>query len=264
MSSPETGADLSSNTDEDLAQRAQAGDRSALAHLIQRYKPIIGRLLQRFPIEDTERKNTFQDVCLHIVRNLHHYRHGERFSTWMYRVSSQIALSSMRAHRRRNVTSSDVIVTDSDESDASHPALSKRASVLEDALAQLPEEYRKTVMDHYAEGQSLRDVAERQQISESAVRSRLHRARLMLRRMLAAHGISTERISTTNDTSYAETYLSIPNGPEFNQPFREAWVQTFLDRQPSKQDLVAGSARLGISIAAIRAILYRARSRSSR
>jgi RNA polymerase sigma-70 factor (ECF subfamily) len=70
---------------------------------------------------------------------------------------------------------------------------------LERALAELPQGYREVVIEHYIEGKPLQGVADNLGTTESAVRSRLHRARASLRRMLADLGAPVREGELAND-----------------------------------------------------------------
>jgi RNA polymerase sigma factor (sigma-70 family) len=72
----------------------------------------------------------------------------------------------------------------SERADARYDHAQRRAR-LERALSNLPSGYREVVIEHYLEGEPLQDLATRLGTTESAVRSRLHRARTTLRRILA-------------------------------------------------------------------------------
>ncbi len=187
-------------SDRELVERAMTGDRTALSTLLQRYKPIVTRHLQRYPVDDADRKDLLQEAMLQVVRKLHTFRGDAQFSTWLYRVTANAALMKMRSERRRRATSLDDSNAELEaqpiappggewaenaQSRLEHCQLNVR---LERALAQLPEGYREVVIEHYLEGRTLQGVADNLGTTESAVRSRLHRARASLRRMLADLG----------------------------------------------------------------------------
>jgi RNA polymerase sigma-70 factor (ECF subfamily) len=186
--------------DRELVNRAMAGDKEALSTLLQRYRPVVMRHLQRYPVDDADRKDLMQEAMLQVVRKLHTFRGDAQFSTWLYRVTANAALMKMRSERRRRATSLD----DANPEENGIPLAvaggewAERADRrmetyqlnvrLERALAELPQGYREVVIEHYIEGKPLQGVADNLGTTESAVRSRLHRARASLRRMLADLG----------------------------------------------------------------------------
>ena len=195
-----SSASMIDNTDRDLVTKAMAGDKVALSTLLQRYRPVVMRHLQRYPVEDADRKDLLQEAMLQVVRKLHTFRGDAQFSTWLYRVTANAALMRMRSERRRRSTSLDDSNPEQDglplnpaggewAERADKRMESHQLNIrLEKALAELPLGYREVVMEHYIEGRPLQGVADNLGTTESAVRSRLHRARASLRRMLADLG----------------------------------------------------------------------------
>jgi RNA polymerase sigma-70 factor (ECF subfamily) len=197
---PNDAKPLDALGDRALVTRAMAGDRGALSILLQRYKPIVMRHLQRYPVDDADRKDLLQEAMLQVVRKLHTFRGDAQFSTWLYRVTANAALMKMRSERRRRATSLDdanpeieaqpMTLPGGEWAENAHARLEHcQLNVrLERALAELPQGYREVVIEHYIEGRPLQGVADNLGTTESAVRSRLHRARASLRRMLADLG----------------------------------------------------------------------------
>ena len=80
-----------------LVTKAMAGDKQALSTLLQRYRPVVMRHLQRYPVDDADRKDLLQEAMLQVVRKLHTFRGDAQFSTWLYRVTANAALSPGQA-----------------------------------------------------------------------------------------------------------------------------------------------------------------------
>jgi RNA polymerase sigma-70 factor (ECF subfamily) len=191
---------MDDRTDVELVEMAQAGDEKALVALLERYRPVIQRQLQRYPVDAADRNDLVQDALLQVIRKLGTFRGDSQFSTWLYRVTANAALMRLRSDRRRRQASFDDHAGEaeqalalamvmpggewSDRADSRYDLAQRRAR-LERALANLPEGYREVVIEHYLEGEPLQDLADRLGTTESAVRSRLHRARTTLRRILA-------------------------------------------------------------------------------
>jgi RNA polymerase sigma-70 factor, ECF subfamily len=191
---------LQALSDRELVNRAMAGEKDALSTLLQRYRPVVMRHLQRYPVDDADRKDLMQEAMLQVVRKLHTFRGDAQFSTWLYRVTANAALMKMRSERRRRATPLDdanpeengmpLAIAGGEWAERADKRMeSHQLNVrLERALAELPQGYREVVIEHYIEGKPLQGVADNLGTTESAVRSRLHRARASLRRMLADLG----------------------------------------------------------------------------
>ena len=141
---------------------------------------------------------------MQVVRRLGSFRGDSSFSTWLFRVTANEALMMMRSHRRhrtRLVEGLDFEELASlpasnderlDESRDLGAARSERDARVRSALAELPEDYRDVVIAHYHLDLGLQEIADKFELSESAVRSRLHRARSRLRSLLEATPVGIE------------------------------------------------------------------------
>ncbi len=182
--------------DPSLFGRAAAGDRAALNSFVGTLRPHIERQLQRYPVSEEDRHDLLQSTLLQVVRRLGSFRGDSSFSTWLFRVTANEALMLMRSqrrHRARLVQGLELeelgalpAMNDSEAALRADTELaqSERDQRVRDALAELPQDYRDVVVAHYHMDLGLQEIADRFDLSESAVRSRLHRARLRLRVLL--------------------------------------------------------------------------------
>lgn len=180
--------------DPDLIAQAQKGEDAALAELARMISPHIERQLARYPVSEEDRRDLLQSTLMQVVRRLDSFRGDASFSTWLFRVTANEALMMMRSHRRhraRLVEGLDLedLGTLQDASAANDgmldAAVNERDARVRDALQGLPESYRSVVIAHYHLDLGLQEIADRLSITESAVRSRLHRARSRLRAVLS-------------------------------------------------------------------------------
>jgi len=178
-----------------LIARALEGDRAALREIVTRASPPIERQLLRYPFTDDDRRDLLQTTLMQVLRRLGSFRGDSSFSTWLFRVTANEALMSMRSQRRSRaritpVADFEALMADRESDDGEHPAarMQERETHLQvaNALAALPDDYRDVVVAHYHRELGLDEIATELHISESAVRSRLHRARARLRMLLEA------------------------------------------------------------------------------
>ena len=183
-------------------ERALAGEAPALDHLLRTIRPHVERQLLRYPVSDEDRRDLLQATLMQIVRRLGSFRAESSFSTWLFRVTANEALMLMRSRRRHRAR---VVEGLEWEELAALPAASspehpsgaahlvdvdvaveqrQRDEHVRSALSALPADYRDVVVAHYHMDLGLQEIADRLAITESAVRSRLHRARTRLRGML--------------------------------------------------------------------------------
>lgn len=187
----------------EVIARAQSGESSALDELIRNIVPHIERQLVRYPVSEEDRRDLLQTTLLQVVRRLASFRGDSSFSTWLFRVTANEALMLMRSQRRHrarlvegldleDLTSLPTARTPASEPNDIKAARNQRESFVRDALAELPDDYRDVVVAHYHEDLGLQEIAAKLDVSESAVRSRLHRARSRLRAILEASGLEED------------------------------------------------------------------------
>ena len=177
----------------DLIESVKNGDRDSLDALTRMIRPHVERQLARYPVSDEDRLDLVQSTLLQVIRRIRSFRGDSSFTTWLFRVTANEALMLMRSQRRQrarfvgglDLEDLSVLPTMRGpllEDDAA--SLAERERFVRLALGELPNDYRDVVMAHYHEDLGLQEIAQKLAVSESAVRSRLHRARLRLRAIL--------------------------------------------------------------------------------
>jgi len=186
--------DMAMLPDAETIRAAQNGDTNAVAHIARSIRPHIERQLARYPVSDEDRRDLLQSTMMQVVRKLDSFRGDSSFSTWLFRVTANEALMLMRSHRRHrarlvegvDLEDLNVLVEDHCATDGATSAVtSERDTRVREALQELPDSYRDVVIAHYHHDLGLQEIADRLNITESAVRSRLHRARSRLRSVLS-------------------------------------------------------------------------------
>jgi RNA polymerase sigma-70 factor (ECF subfamily) len=182
--------------DKSTLQKAANGDSAALGALVTIVMPHIEKQLLRYPLTDEDRRDLLQATLMQIVRRVGSFRGDSSFSTWLFRVTANEALMMMRSQRRHRArlvegleleelgslpAANDAAGTQQADVSAE---VSERDAGVRRALAELPAEYRDVVALHYTQDLGLHEIAARLATTESAVRSRLHRARSRLREIL--------------------------------------------------------------------------------
>jgi RNA polymerase sigma-70 factor, ECF subfamily len=186
-------------SDEALAARAAAGDDSAFEAIVKRYQARLFRLACRLTT-DADAPDVLHETFLQVYRHLPSFRGDARLGTWLYRIASNAALMHRRAKARRPSEPLDRFLPrfDARGIHAATPAelqVASRADELLDrkllaekareVLARLPDLYRDAFVLRDLEEMSTEDAAQALGVTPSAVRQRVHRARLMLRGYLS-------------------------------------------------------------------------------
>jgi RNA polymerase sigma-70 factor (ECF subfamily) len=180
-----------------LVERARRGDRDAFEELVRRHADRLYAVVLRFVADGDEAQEVTQEAFLRAWRGIGRFEGRSRFFTWLYRIG--INEAKRRAARRPPVA----VVSLDDEPVAEAPDWSEapetlfhRADlrrVLEEAIRSLPPEYRTPIILRDVEGLSTSEAAEVMDLGEAAFKSRLHRARLVVRRVLDEYFLETER-----------------------------------------------------------------------
>jgi RNA polymerase sigma-70 factor (ECF subfamily) len=180
-----------------LVDRAQAGDRTAFEELVRRHADHLYAVVVRFVADGAEAEEVTQDAFLRAWRSIGRFEARSRFFTWLYRIG--INEAKRRAARRPPVT----VVSLDDEPIPEAPDWSEAPEtrmrqhdlrrVLEDAIRALPIEYRVPIILRDVEGLSTQEAAEVMDLGDAAFKSRLHRARLAVRRALDEYFLESEQ-----------------------------------------------------------------------
>jgi RNA polymerase sigma-70 factor (ECF subfamily) len=163
----------------------RAGDASAFDALFRRWSAPLLRFLERMLRDAASAEELVQEVFLRVHRARDRYAPEARFSTWLYRIATNLALNELRRPRRREPHRS----TDEEGgSELAAEAAAPEAVVdarrmgarVERELARLPEKQRAALCLTAVEGLSYAEVAEALEVSEQAVKALVHRARSAL------------------------------------------------------------------------------------
>jgi len=170
-------------TDGDLVSRAQTGQLDAFEELVRRHRLATFRVALRMLGDESDAEDATQDAFVQAWRNLGGFRADAAFSTWMYRIVTNRCLNMLRARRRTEQ------LPDDGEAPASRPdRIAEARWQVEDlklAILRLTPEQRAPLVLRELQGCTYEEIAEALDLSISAVKSRLHRARLEI---LAAMG----------------------------------------------------------------------------
>jgi RNA polymerase sigma-70 factor (ECF subfamily) len=179
-----------------LVERARRGDRAAFEELVRRHADHLYAVVLRFVADSGEAEEVTQEAFLRAWRSIGRFEGRSRFFTWLYRIG--INEAKRRAARRPPAT----VVSLDDEPIPEAPdwsqapetrfAQSDLRRVLEDAIRALAPEYRAPIVLRDVEGLSTREAAEAMDLGEAAFKSRLHRARLAVRRALDEYFLEVE------------------------------------------------------------------------
>jgi RNA polymerase sigma factor (sigma-70 family) len=170
----------SSTSPDAMLLAAHAGDRDAMVRLLQAHQPNLRRYAQqRCRISDVD--DAVQEALLVVARHLRAVRKLASFSGWMFKVVQRECRRLGRVALNQDPYEEALV----DKWVASHTPDSLRLDMAS-ALESLPPHYLEVVLMRDFESLSIREMAERLALDPAAVKSRLHRARVMIREYLLA------------------------------------------------------------------------------
>jgi RNA polymerase sigma-70 factor (ECF subfamily) len=187
------GADAASRSvsDEEIVERVRAGETPLFEELMRRYNQRLYRAARSIVRDDLEAEDVMQHAYVSAYTHLDQFAGRARFSTWLTRIAVHEALARARRRARHSgVDGGDgdgrpgAPVVDERPDPERQAQAAELGRLLESAIDDLPEIYRTAFVLREAEGLDTPEVAECLEISEDAVRTRVHRARVLLRRGL--------------------------------------------------------------------------------
>ncbi len=195
-------------SDEELVERVLTDDYEAFEALVRRYQDKAYRLAFSLVKDESQAQDVVQEAFLNIYRKLDTFSGDAQFGSWIYRVVVNAALMRLRKERRRSEigledTAADVVEeqgTFSDQpswqtqADEAAENVELREQILA-AVDELAPKYQAVFILREVEDLSLAEIGEVLELTEGAVKSRLHRARLHLRAALEPYLGRSETIT---------------------------------------------------------------------
>ncbi len=166
-----------------------AGDDDAFDQLFRRWAGPLVRYLERMLGDHATAEELVQESFLRVYRARDRYEVKARFSTWLYRIATNLALNELKRPRRRNIhQESDQVVLEALGPGSDALAETKEAGrEVERELRKLPERQRMALWLSAAEGHSYAEVASILDTTEKSVKALVHRARSALVARLGAY-----------------------------------------------------------------------------
>lgn len=177
---------MNETTDAELITRHLAGDTRAFDEIVGRYERRVWAICLRMCGDPDDARDAMQDAFITALRSLGSFRGESQLSTWLHRVAVNASLDVLRRRSRRRTEPIDEVAERA--SDAPGPdeeaVRAHRAAEVGKALARLAPDHRAVVVLHDLQGLQYPEVAEALDVPVGTVKSRLHRARLELAKLL--------------------------------------------------------------------------------
>ena len=186
-----------SYTDAEVMLRVKAGDQSAFDYLVQKYRRPLVNFMYRMARNSAAAEDLAQEVFLRVYRSRESYEASAKFTTWLYRIATNLAVNHARDTRHERPEVSVSLDETNDDSSTTTLQLPDGSLTAEQAMVQrerlqairskveaLPEQQRLAVIMHKYQQMDYKQIAEVLKKSESATKSLLFRAYETLRDQL--------------------------------------------------------------------------------
>jgi RNA polymerase sigma-70 factor, ECF subfamily len=191
---------IQTTMDNDLAlvHAAQRGDKRAFAQLVETYERRVYNLARKMMRNPQDAEDVLQETFLSVYRHLDTFRSESSFSTWLYRIAMNASLMKLRGHKEPPISLDEPIDAGGDGAlpreivdwgITPEEALlnGETRAQMDAAVAELPEILRAVFVLREIEGLNVEETANVLGISVPNVKTRLHRARMLLREILTAY-----------------------------------------------------------------------------
>ncbi|RXH57187.1 RNA polymerase sigma factor [Granulicella sibirica] len=188
-----TPGDFATMEDSAIMLELSAGNMAGFDYLIRKYRKPIINFMYRMTHNQAVAEELAQEVFLRVYRSRETYRAEARFSTWLYRIATNLGVNHARDNRHER-TASTVYLDEPDSETGSTPDVAdttpsaeanllrdERMSAIREFVMGLPERQRMAVLMHKYEGMDYRQIGDVLKLSESATKSLLFRAYQTLR-----------------------------------------------------------------------------------
>lgn len=183
-------------SDHALIEATRNGDEAAFAIIVGRYRNPITNYLYRFLNDYEEAVDLAQETFVRVYFAIDRYHTDYAFSTYIYRIATNLAISEIRKRKRRTILSlTGLFQTEADDTTEFQPADTKalpdktlvddeRGRIIARAIATLPPKYRIPVILRDVEGKTYEEIAQILELGLGTTKSRISRARGLLKEKL--------------------------------------------------------------------------------
>ena len=180
--------------EEEWIEAARQGDQDAFAELVRLYEKRVFALRSRMCRNPEDAAEAAQEAFLSAWQGLRFFRGEASFSTWLYRLASNACIDLLRRNKRTvdgvSLDDEDVHLEVRDRAPTPEEHVEGRETqrLVREGLAALPEDYRRVLVLRELHQLSYAEICEVTELELGTVKSRINRARLLLRNYLAADG----------------------------------------------------------------------------
>ncbi|PYY24779.1 MAG: RNA polymerase sigma factor [Acidobacteria bacterium] len=179
-------------SDQEIVSRVLAGETALYELIMRRYNQRLYRAVRAILRDENETEDVMQDAYVRAYQHLNQFAGRSQFSTWLTRIAVHEAFARLR--QRGHMTQLDEVSLEADtsilysksENPEQYASKAELGKLLEEAILNLPEQFRSVVMLRDVEEMCTAETADALEISQENVKTRLHRGHALLRKELLA------------------------------------------------------------------------------
>lgn len=177
-----------------LAKLALKGDQRAFAELVELYQDKLFHMAYRMLNNRQEAEDVVQETFLRVYRSLDRYDENQKFSTWIYRIATNLCIDRLR--KRKPSYSLDAessehegldgysMIPSDNRTPESEVLLTETQRIVHQAIETLPPKYKTIMMLRYIQDLSLQEIGDVLEMPVTTIKTRVHRGREFLRKKL--------------------------------------------------------------------------------
>lgn len=192
------GAESTAQPERALISRCKSGDRVAFDELIRLYEKKVYNFAYRLCGDYHEANDIAAETFVRIYNSIANFRGDANFTTWLFRIVTNVYLDARKRQRARPYQSLEEIIEleettvhrqieDPSPTPEEQMAHMERTEILQNAIQSLPDYQRMMIVMYHTESKSYEEIAAILDLPIGTVKSRLNRARLALREKLAPY-----------------------------------------------------------------------------
>lgn len=171
-----------------LSEFRERGSEDAFRLMVERHSRVVFGVCRRILENEADAQDAAQAAFIALALKASKLDASNGLGGWLHRVSRQVSLDLRKARQRRSQRE-EIARQLTSSTTGAHPC-DEISAVIDDAVNQLPEKLRATVIQHYFQGEPVGEIAARHGCAASAVSMRLERARALLRKRLTRLGFT--------------------------------------------------------------------------
>ncbi len=167
-------------------EKVKDGHTQYFSYIVERYQDIVFSIALKVLRNREDAEEMAQESFIKAYKSLHTFKGNAKFSTWLYRITYNNCISEVRKRKIHFTSTEDIQIRDeAEEMNLDGIPEENRVRVIKEAMEKLPEEDYTLILLYYFEEQSIKDISNVTELSESNTKVKLLRARKKLYTILS-------------------------------------------------------------------------------